>query len=335
MTEGFEALGRKIEPPVRKFLSTGITLLDLAIAGKLPGGVPCGRITHIYGKEASAKTAILTEILGAAQRDGGRAYVEDAEGTFDFGRADLFGLDCNPDSDSFFYHRPQSLEALFDTRLAEILDECEDFKGPVTIGVDSLSAIPSMVELNSKLEDPTFGTSRAKQLSTAFRKNIWRLCEQEIALVFIDQTRMNVGGYGKTYIVSSGEAIKFYSSVCVSLKMTAKIENKKKRPMGVRIGFEVEKNKVGCPFRYGDFTLLFDYGIDDTWSNLEWLCQMQKEIDGDKKVKWHWKDLAGRNLIGLIENIEEANREDEVIEDVATMWDEIWAPLKRKEKVRK
>ena len=69
--EFFKKLG-----PVKQYLSTGCTLLDLAIADRLPGGFPAGRISQVYGNESTGKSVLAMEALGSAQRQGGRAELE-------------------------------------------------------------------------------------------------------------------------------------------------------------------------------------------------------------------------------------------------------------------
>ena len=79
--------------PVTHYLSSGCTLLDLAIADRLPGGFPGGRISQIYGDESTGKTVLALEVLGSAQRQGGRAEMNDIEGTCDLDRAEqLHGI---------------------------------------------------------------------------------------------------------------------------------------------------------------------------------------------------------------------------------------------------
>jgi RecA/RadA recombinase len=117
-----ENLKRVDLDPVQDWLSTGCTLLDLAIADRLPGGFPAGRISHIIGQESTAKTVLLTEILGSAQCQKGKAYFADAEHTFDFSRAELFGVDVNA-SYAWQYFTPSSIEELFDEYIQGAIDE--------------------------------------------------------------------------------------------------------------------------------------------------------------------------------------------------------------------
>ena len=45
-----EQLGVGVENKVERFISTGSTLLDYAVANRKDGGVPCGRIIEICRK---------------------------------------------------------------------------------------------------------------------------------------------------------------------------------------------------------------------------------------------------------------------------------------------
>lgn len=276
-TELVEGLGERKElKPSTGFLSSGCAILDLAIADQLPGGFPAGRISHVYGLESSAKTVIMTEPLGAAQRAGGTAFYEDAEQTCDFDRLPLFGLDPGAKpltpKKNWAYNVPTTVEDLFDVRLLDVAEQC-DPKKPNAMGIDSLSALPSEAERETKMTDGTFGTSRAKQASLAFRKHLTLAANANLAMIFVDQSRDNIGvTYGPKEVVSGGKALKFYSSVRIHTKVLGKLRNKKDGPVvGMMFGFEVVKNKIAPPLRNVIVYLLFDYGIDDIRTSLEWL----------------------------------------------------------------
>ncbi len=321
--------------PVTHYLSTGCTILDLAIADRLPGGFAAGRISHVYGPESTAKSVLVQEPLGSAQRQGGEAWFADAEWTLDFGRADLFGLDVD---ERFHYSNPGNIEELFDGFLAKILKGRKVDNPPGAVAVDSLSALPSKTETKDAVGDTGYGVSRAKVLSAAFRKYIWRLNQANLALIFVDQTRDDIGGWGK-YTVSGGKALKFYASTRILLEHSNRILNKNKKVIGVKIRFMVEKNKIAPPFREGKFRLLFDMGIDDVGTNIEWLRENYAELeDNDAKQKGTWYQFKdgklGPGLAKACQAIEENDREDELVEEVERVWREVYATAKRKQRIR-
>src|SRR3989442_14301748 len=73
-------------------IPTGSIALDLALG---VGGVPRGRITEIYGPEASGKTTLCQHIIASAQRAGGFAAFIDAEHALDRTYAARCGVESN------------------------------------------------------------------------------------------------------------------------------------------------------------------------------------------------------------------------------------------------
>jgi RecA/RadA recombinase len=61
-------------------IPTGSLALNAALG---VGGIPCGRMTEIYGPEASGKTALALHIIAEAQKAGGIAAFIDAEHALD------------------------------------------------------------------------------------------------------------------------------------------------------------------------------------------------------------------------------------------------------------
>ena len=326
--------------PVKAYLSTGCTLLDLAIADKLPGGFPAGRIAQIYGEESTGKTVLGAEVLGSAQRQGGLASIDDVECVWDLDRAEKLHGVCIDDPAKWDYSVSTSIEDMFDNKIKDLIKRCNGIQGPCCRVEDSLSALPSEVELAANLTDPTYGGTRAKQLSTAFRKYIEPLNDAGLGVVFIDQTRDNVGvTFGEKKTTSGGNALKFYASVRVRLSHMQRIKNSKEKTIGVKLGFFTKKNKVAAPFREGSFRVLFDYGIDDIGSSVEWLHENDPELikEGKKRAPWEIKNLKlkpARGLNALAKKIEDQNLEQELAAEVERVWRIVYAPLVRKKRVR-
>lgn len=81
-------LGDKATQDV-EIISTGSILVDYALGVQ---GVPRGRITEIYGPEASGKTTLALQVIAQAQKKGGYAAFIDAEHAFDPRYARALGI---------------------------------------------------------------------------------------------------------------------------------------------------------------------------------------------------------------------------------------------------
>ena len=71
-------------------VSTGSLGLDIGLG---IGGLPCGRITEIYGPESSGKTTLALHVIAEAQKKGGTCAIVDAEHALDPGYASKLGVD--------------------------------------------------------------------------------------------------------------------------------------------------------------------------------------------------------------------------------------------------
>src|ERR1700744_4620707 len=77
-----------------RVVSTGSTLLDLAISGgRFPeGGIPSGILVEISGPSGGGKTVLLCELAGTVQRGGGEVMFRDPEGRLNKQFGALFGF---------------------------------------------------------------------------------------------------------------------------------------------------------------------------------------------------------------------------------------------------
>ena len=73
-------LGEASPGMIVEAVPTGSIALDLALG---IGGIPRGRVTEIFGPEASGKTTLVQHIIAEAQRTGGLAALIDAEHALD------------------------------------------------------------------------------------------------------------------------------------------------------------------------------------------------------------------------------------------------------------
>lgn len=362
----------------RYYLSTGSTLLDLAVSDRRPGGVGSGRVTQIIGDNSTAKTVVAKEILGAAQRAGGYAIEQDAEYAPDFGRAGLFGLDVGAWDDEdveqkgvklplieavaldpkYCYRHPLSVESVFDDEIGvaallaeglvqdgvdkktgDVKTKKAGFKlpSPLVVAVDTFTALPSKAEEADRLDKASYRMAVAKSMSGGFRKWLKHVGRTQTTIVAVDHIRSAVGVvFGPDWTTSGGKAMQQYASTRIFLSTAGNIKNAREAKIGVWIKAKVVKNKIAPPFRETKFAVLFDYGIDDVRSNLEWLREAGA---GDRLATaggwWKWGGEAlGQGIEGAIRGVEAGGLEGEIEAEVERVWRELHAPPDRKARAR-
>lgn len=272
-----EASEIKKTTPVRfeKRISTGSTLLDLAISGGRVrgGGLPPGVLVEIYGPSGSGKTSVLAEICASSQRRGGRVRFRDPESRLDQEYATIYGV--NIAEDFFDYGRPDTVKQLF-TDLWEWKPECED--GAVNVfAADSIAALSTDMEME---DEDKRGQRQAKEFSQSLRKAARLIGEGDMLVVFTNQVRQG----DMTEVTPGGKALEFYASLRIRVGQKETIKREVKTPAGKKyeksIGIlsncYVKKSTIDDPYRTAPIYILFNYGIDDVRANLQWLKDMNK-----------------------------------------------------------
>ena len=274
---------------IKEFISTGSTMLDLAIANKPNGGIAVGRITEINGLESSGKSLIGAHILAETQKKGGVAVYIDTENSVSEEFLKVLGIDTT----QLLYLQLQTVEQIFQAIEEIVLKVREAEKDRlVTILVDSLAAASTQVEIDADFEKDGWATSKAIIISKALRKITQLIGRQRIALVFTNQLRTKLGVmFGDPWTTSGGKALPFHASTRIRLKNKGRITDSKKNVLGMTILAQVIKNRLGPPLRHAEFPLYFESGIDDIGS---WLEVMKKHKLVKSAGAWYtYTDVAG------------------------------------------
>ena len=252
---------------ISDWVSTGSTILDLAISNRPDGGLAAGRITEINGLEGSGKSLIGAHALAATQKKGGLAVYIDTESAVSSEFLQAIGID----TENMLYVHLETVEEIFDTIetiVAKIRESDKDKL--VTILVDSLAAASTKVEMDSDFDKDGWATAKAIVISKAMRKITQLIARQRVCLIFTNQLRQKLGVmFGDPWTTSGGKALPFHSSTRIRLKNVGQIKDTKKNTIGIKIRAQVIKNRLGPPLRSADFSLYFDKGIDDFGSWLE------------------------------------------------------------------
>jgi recombination protein RecA len=256
---------------VTGWISTGSTMLDLAISNRPNGGVAVGKITELNGLEGSGKSLIGSHLLASTQKQDGIAVYIDTESAVSQEFLRAIGVDTS----KMLYVHLETVEEIFDTIETIVTKIRESDKDKlVTILVDSLAAASTKVEMDADFDKDGWATAKAIIISKAMRKITQMIARQNVALVFTNQLRQKLGVmFGDPWTTSGGKALPFHSSTRVRFKNIGQIKDGNKNTIGIKIKGQVIKNRLGPPMRTAEFPLFFDTGIDDFGS---WLTVMKE-----------------------------------------------------------
>lgn len=311
-------------------ISTGSTLLDLAISGGRirGGGIPGGIMIEIFGPPSSGKTSVLSEIAASVQNKNGTATILDPEGRLDREYSKVYGLSISKEN----YYRPDTVKEVI-----SLIENWEIENEDVInlMAVDSIAALSTEKEM---AEGDIRGQLKAKQLSEGCRKTARIISNRSKLVIFTNQERQ--GEFGKT--TPGGFAVGYHSSLRIRVARIfrgSKIEKTRTLPSGQKVtkilGIKsealIKKSSIDNEFRVAPLYIIFGVGIDDVRANLQYL----KDIN--KTTKYFCpdnKELAGMDA--AITYIENNNLESELREQVIDAWQEIEDLFKivRKSKVR-
>jgi len=284
------------------FLSTGSTLLNLALTGKPNCGFIKGRYHFIVGDSTSGKTFLsLTCLAEAAKNSNFKKYrfiYDDAEGgaLMDFGKffGEKVARRIRPP------RKTKDSSPLYSVSIEEFYYNVDDAirkEKPFIYILDSMDSLSSTNE-EAKFKQHknawrkgtkapgSYGDGKAKKNSVGIRQLLTPLRESNSILIIINQTRDNIGFGFEKKTRSGGHALRFYATWEIWSSVVGKITRTvggSVRQLGVICRIKIKKNRVTGRERTIDIPIYHSFGIDDIGSCVEFLIKEK-----------HWKKKKGK-----------------------------------------
>ena len=246
---------------ISDWISTGSSMLDLAISNRPHGGLPVGKMVEFNGLEGTGKSLVSAHICAETQRKGGVAVVLDTENA----AAPEFWKSLGVDLKNLLYVQVDTVEDIFEQMEKMIGIVRKSNKDRIlTLIIDSVAAASTKAELESDHGKDGFATGKSIIISKAMRKITNMIGKQKVLTVFTNQLRQNLNAmaFGDKYVVSGGKALAYHCSVRVRLNNTGKLK-KGEDVIGNECKAVVIKNRMGPPQRQASFDIYFDSGIAD------------------------------------------------------------------------
>lgn len=321
-----------------EFISSGCTTLNLALSGRgTKGGWGRARVSNIIGDGSSGKTLLALEaafwFYGNIQKVKSKLFPQvhtahivynNGEGVMDFPVQRMYG-------NNFFnfvhWENSPTLEHMgrdFIKRMTNLP------KGESLLYiVDSWDSMGSaegqkLIEESIKKDQDMAGSynlAKQKYASTHFFPQICSVMgsnSKDATLIIISQVRSKIGiTFGKKQYRAGGKALDFYTHMGAwisEIERIRKEKEKEKRVVGIRSKVRVERSKVAKPFRESEFVILYDYGLDDVSSMIDFLW---------KRSPFKFNGEKFKTKPALVKYVEQHNLENKLRKQTEKVWYEI------------
>lgn len=325
------------EPPVKLWLPTGSTLLNLACAGRADRGLPVGRYHWLVGDSDSGKTWLTLSMLAEASRlpafDEHRFIHDDAEGGSLMNIRRYFGSKV---VERIEPPRWDDGQPVYSTEVEDFhfyVSDAFDQSRPFIYILDSMDVLEAKADAKKfekrreahrkgTKEAGSYGMDKAKENSASIRRMMSRLRTHDTSIVIIiSQTRE--GEYGKT--ASGGRALPFYATCNIWTKcgnrLTRELDGVKYQT-GVECIAQIHRNRVTGKKPTVSFPIYHSYGIDDVGSCIDYLLSVK-----------HWK-MRKQTIIApeleieasrpkMIREVERQGLEEVLSDVVGDVWNQI------------
>lgn len=263
----------------RKFIDTGVYLLNAALSGRMiGGGIEYGKIFTVAGDSGTGKTFIALSVAKHAQKSGLGVIYIDTEYSLNLDDLPKYGIDNDPNK--FKLIRGNKVEDI-NILLTQLLDSLKQEKmenGSIDSFLIVLDSVGQMSS-NKEKEDLISGNlkvdmTRAKSLAAMFRSINTDLGYLDIPMVVCNHVYLEQGLFPKQ-ILKGGKAL-VYSSSVIGMMSKAKLKTGQEDDMdlgqsGIVVTFKTAKNRLAKPKQI-KFEISFISGMNP-YTGLDAFCR--------------------------------------------------------------
>lgn len=283
-------------------IPTGCASLDTALG---IGGVPKGRVVEIYGPESAGKSTLALHITAECQKLGGQVAYLDLENALDPPYAEKLGVNI----DDMLLSQPGCAEDALEIIEALVRSGQVDL-----IILDSVAALATKAEIDAEMGDAQVA-SVPRLMSKALKKLTHIMTENKCTVVYINQLRANIGGYGNapTEKPSGGKALAYYASVRLDIRRIGAVKGSGDEIVGNQTRVKIAKNKLAPPLKQIDFDIIYGEGI----SKENDLIKLAFNT-GVLEKKGAWVAYNGKNIAQGAEKLRKLLKDDpDFFEEIA------------------
>ena len=283
----------------KKFISTGVYIVDAAMSGRLlEGGVATNRISVFAGESGAGKSFLAYSCAKNAQKAGYSVIYIDTEQAVDLEDLPKFGV--SNDLEKFRLVRSNKVEDINIT-LTQLVDELKEqklagFELPkLMIVLDSLGQMASNKEKADLLKgDIKQDMTKAKAIGSMFRSINNDLGYLDIPMIVCNHTYLTMDLFPQA-VMKGGLAL-LYSASVIGFMTKSKLKTGEEDDMdlggsGITVLFKTQKNRLAKPKKIR-FDISFANGMNpytglDAFCRPEYFNQIgiaQGKMEVDKKT---------------------------------------------------
>lgn len=334
----------KAEP--KDYLSTGSTVLNLAITGHPDRGFLRGCYYYVVGDSQSGKTFLTLTCMGEAAInplfDKYRLIFDDAENGALMDFTKFFGPRMAKRVEP---PRRNRKEPVYSRKIEDFyfhLDDAFDSDRPFIYVLDSLDVLTSEQEQKKFRERKSAdrkGTvakgemidGKAKANSSGLRNQMSALRGSGSILLVIGQTRDNVGAsmFESKKTRSGGRAPTFYATCELWSSVAYKLKRKvlgKGRVVGNMVRIGVKKNRIEGRERVVEVPIYYNTGIDDIGGCIHFLASEGRWKMNKERTK---VDAPEYEFKGDIDKLAAKIESEGMEQDLRQMTTELWHEIER------